>query len=88
MKNDFRVGVSKMKIKTLRVYFFKCTFIKRVGSVIFELDEVSVSNFVNFRFQPMTLTIRQVFEKINNILSQKRAKKAMNLVTKKDHDQC
>ena len=36
-----------MKIKTLFVCFFKCSFIKRVWSVIFELDEVSTSNFVS-----------------------------------------
>ena len=77
-----------MKIKTLFVYFFKCSFIKRVGSVIFELDEVSISNFVKFRFQRMTLKIEGVFEKINNILSQKLAKRAMNLLTKKDPDKC
>ena len=45
MKNDFTVWVSKIKIKTLFVVFFKCSQIKRVWSVIFELDEVSVSNF-------------------------------------------
>ena len=44
-KNDFTVWVSKMKIKTLFVVFFKCSQIKMVWSVIFELDEVSVSNF-------------------------------------------
>ena len=84
MKNDFIVGVSKMKINTLSVYFFKCSFIKRVCSVIFELDEVCISNFVKFRFQRMTLQI----EKINNILSKKLAKRAMNLLTKKGHKQC
>ena len=47
-KNNFTVGVRKMRIKTLCVYFFKCSFIKRVQSVIFELDEVSISNFVKF----------------------------------------
>ena len=49
-----------MKIKTLSVYFFKCSFIRRVSSVIFELDEVSISNFVQFRFQGMTLKIERV----------------------------
>ena len=36
----------------------------------------------------MTLKIGQIFEKINNISSQKLAKKDMNLVTKKDHNKC
>ena len=87
-KNDVKVGVGKMKIKTWFVRFFKCSFVLRVGAVIFELDEVSISNFVKFRFQRMTLKIEGVFEKINNILSQKLAKRAMNLLTKKDHNKC
>ena len=82
-KNDFTVGDSKKKIKTLFVYFFKCLFIKRVWSVIFELDEATLSNFVKFRFQRITLKIEQVFGKINNIPSQKLAKMAMKLVIKK-----
>ena len=45
-----------MKIKTWFVCFFKCSFVFRVGSVIFELDKVSMSNFV-------TLKIERVFEK-------------------------
>jgi len=36
----------------------------------------------------MTLKIEGVFEKINNILSQKLAKRAMSLLTKKDHNKC
>ena len=46
-----------------------------VGSVIFELDKVNISNFVKFRFQRMSLKIERVFEKINNILSQKTGQK-------------
>ena len=57
-----------------------------VWSVIFELNEDSISNFVKFRFQSMTLKIERVFEKINEIKSQKLAKTAMNLVTKKDQN--
>ena len=34
------------------------------------------------------LKIKGVFEEINNILSQKLAKRAMNLLTKKDHNKC
>ena len=74
--------------KNIECLFFKCSFIKRAWSVIFELDEVSILNFVKFRFQRMTLKIEGVFEKINNILSQKLAKRAMNLLTKKDHNKC
>ena len=60
----------------------------RVCAVIFELDEVSMSNFVKFEFLSMTLKIERVFEKTNTIVSQKLAKRANNLVTKKDHNQC
>ena len=56
-----------MKIKTLSVYFFKCLFIKRVWSVLFELDEVSISNFVKFQFQRI------------NILSQKLTKRPQQM---------
>ena len=77
-----------MKIKTWFVRFFKCSFVLRVGAVIFELDKVSMSNFVKFEFRSMTLKIERVFEKTNIILSQKLAKWAMNLVSKKDHNQC
>ena len=70
-KNDFTVGVSIMMIRTLRVYFFECSFIKKVWSVIYELDEVSISNFVKFQFQRMTLKIERVFEEEKNTLSKK-----------------
>ena len=77
-----------MKIKTWFVRFFKCSFVLRVGGVIFELDKVSMSNFAKFKFLDMTLKIERVFEKTNIILSQKLSKWAMNLVSKKDHNQC
>ena len=59
----------------------------RVGAIIFELDEVSMSNFVKFEFLSMTLKIERVFEKTNTILSQKLAKRARKLVPKNDHNQ-
>ena len=77
-----------MKIKTLLVCFFKCSFTKRVWAVIFELDDISISNFAKFQFQSMTLKIERVFEKRKKKLSHKLAKRAMNLGTKKDHNQC
>ena len=77
-----------MKIKTWFVRFFKCSFVLRVGAVIFELDKASMSNFVKFKFLSMTLKIERVFEKTNIILSQKLAKMAMYLVSKKVHNQC
>ena len=77
-----------MKIKTWFVCFFKCSFVLRVGAVIFELDKVSMSNFVKFKFLGMTLKIERVFEKTNIILSQKLAKWANDLVSKKVHNQC
>ena len=77
-----------MKIKTLFVCFFKCSFVLRVGAVIFELDKVSMSKFVKFKFLGTTLKIERVFEETNIILSQKLSIWAMNLVSKKDHNQC
>ena len=77
-----------MKIKTWFVRFFKCSLVLRVGAVIFELDKVSMSNFVKFEFLGMTLKIEIVFEKTNIILSQKLSKWAMSLVSKKYHTQC
>ena len=77
-----------MKIKTWFVCFFKCSFVLRVGAVIFELNKVSMSNFVKLEFLSKTLKIERVFEKTIIILSQKLAKMAMNLVSKKDHNQC
>ena len=77
-----------MKIKTWFVRFFKCSFILRVGAVIFELYYVSMSNFVKFEFLGMTLKIERVFEKTNIILSQKLSKWVMNLESKKNHNQC
>ena len=78
-----------MKTKTWFVRFYKCSFVLRVGAVIFELyNKVSMSNFVKFEFLSMTLKIERVFEKTNIILSQKLSKRAMNLVSKKDHNQC
>ena len=72
-----------MKIKTWFVRFFKCSFVLRVGAAIFELDKVSMSNFLKFKFWSLTLKIDGAFEKTNTILSQKLAKRAMNLVSKK-----
>ena len=77
-----------MKIKTWFVRFFKFLFVLRVGAVIFELEKVSMSNFVKFEFRSMTLNIQGVFEKTNKILSQKLAKRAMNLASKRGHNLC
>ena len=53
-----------MEIKTWFVrFFFKCSFVLRDGAVIFELDTVSMSNFVKFKFLGMALKIERVFEK-------------------------
>ena len=77
-----------MKIKIWFVCFFKCSLVLRFGAVIFELDKVSMSNFSKFEFQSMTLNFEREFEKTNKILSQKLAKRAKNLVSKKDHYKC
>ena len=52
-----------MKIKTWFGRFFKCSFVLRVGAVIFKLDRVSMSSFVKFKFLGMTLKIDRAFEK-------------------------
>ena len=52
-----------MKIKTWFVRFFKCSLVLRVGAVIFELNKVSMSNFVEFKFWSMTFNIERVFKK-------------------------
>ena len=39
-----------MKIKNMVCSFFKCSFVLRVGEVIFELDKVSMSNFISLKF--------------------------------------
>ena len=57
-----------MKIKTWFAGFFKCSFFWRVVAVIFELDEVSMSNFVKFEFLGMTLKVERVFEKTDIFL--------------------
>ena len=67
-----------MKTKTWFVPFFKCSVVLRVGVVIFELNKVSMSNFVKFEFLGVTLKIERIFEKTNIILSQKLSKWAMN----------
>ena len=41
--------------------FFKCSFVLRVGAVIFELDKVSMSNIVKFEF--LSMTFERLFEK-------------------------
>ena len=68
--------------------FFKCSFVLRVGAVIFELNKVRMSNFVKFEFWSRTMKIKRVFEKTNKNFGQKLAKRAMNLVSEKDHNQC
>ena len=64
-----------MKIKTWFVCFFKCSFVLRVAAVIFELNKVSMSNFVKFEFLSTTLEIERVFEKMKIILIKKLAKR-------------
>ena len=73
-----------MKTKTMVCSFFKCSLVLRVCTVIFEHDKVSMSKFVKFEFLSMTLQIERVLKK----MSQKQAKRAMNLESKKDHNQC
>ena len=59
---DGKVG--KMKLK-YDFFSFKCFFNRRVGTVIFELHEVTLSSFVKFKFQRLSSKIEQAFEKTN-----------------------
>ena len=68
-----------MKIKTWFVHFYKCSFVLRVGAVIFVLDKVSMSNFVKFESLSMTLDIERVFEKTNIILIKKNWQKWLGI---------
>ena len=52
-----------MKMKTWFVRFFKCSFVLRVGVIIYELDKVSMSNIAKFEFLGMTLNVERVFLK-------------------------
>ena len=46
-----------MKTKTWFVCFFKCSFVLRVGAVIFELDKIGMSNLVKLEFWSLTMKI-------------------------------
>ena len=62
VKIDLKVGVGKMKIKTLYVYLFICSFNNRPGSVISELHQGIINIFVQFRFKCSSSKLRQAFE--------------------------
>ena len=75
-----------MKIKTWFVCFFKCSLVLRDGAVIFELNKVSMSNFVKFEFRIMTLKIERVFEKNKLNFASKTGQKGHEF--SKDKNQC
>ena len=75
LKNDVKVRVGKMKIKTWFLCFFKCSLNFRAHDLQSELSKVNISNFVKFRLQSMTSKIERAFEKTNIIFHQNRAKK-------------
>ena len=62
-KNDVKVGVGKMKIKTWFICFFKCSLNFRAHVLPSELSKVSISNFLKFRLQSMSSKIERAFEK-------------------------
>ena len=64
-----------MKIQNMVCSFFKCSFVLRIGVVIFELDKVTMSNFVKFEFWSMTLRIGRVFEKNTHNFESKTGQK-------------
>ena len=73
-KNDVKVGVGKIKIKTWFVCFFKCSLNFRAHALPSELSQVSISNFLMFQLQSMSSKIERAFEKMNIIFHQIRAK--------------
>ena len=72
-KNDLKVGISTMKIKTWFVYFFECLLNLWAHALQSELNKVTKSNFVKFQYQTMISKIERAFEKINKIFHQNRA---------------
>ena len=75
-KNDLKVGVGKMKIKTWFVRFFKCSLNFRAHALPSELSKVSICNFLKLRLQSMSSKIERAFEEEKNIIfHQIRAKK-------------
>ena len=65
VRKDLKVRVRNMKIKTLYVDFFKCSFIKRVRAVTFELHEGTKYSLVKIKLQSTSSKIGQGFGKIN-----------------------
>ena len=51
---------------------FKYSLNSRVGADIFELNKVSISNFVKFQLQSMSSKIKRAFKKKSSKLGQKR----------------
>ena len=74
-KNDFKVGVCKMKTKNIFCNFFKGLLNLRVNVLQSELNKVSISNFIRFQFPPISFKIKRAFEKITTFsikIGQKR----------------
>ena len=77
-----------MKTKTFFCSFFKYSFIRRVGAVIFELNEVSISNFVRFQLQSMSSKIERAFEKITKLSIKIGPKRTIVRQLKRTINQC
>ena len=74
-KHDPKVGIGNMKAKTWFVCFFKYSLNFKAHALQLELNKVSISNFVKFRLQSISLKIEQAFEKTKYKIYQNRAKK-------------
>ena len=75
MQKKLRLGCSwKNEDKNIFNNFFKCSLNFRVHAVQSELTKVSIANFVKFRFQSMSSTIEQAFEKITKCSPKKGPK--------------
>ena len=65
-QNSFYVGVDKMKKNITFVHVFKCSFIKWVGAVIFDIFQSTITPLVKFKFQSMNSKIEQEIEEEKN----------------------
>ena len=63
--------------------FFKCSFNFKAHAVQSELNKVSISNLVKFRFHSLSSKIEQAFEKMTKFSKKNIAKNDINLATKR-----
>ena len=88
-KNYFTVGVSKMKRKKNWVFIFlNAHSLRGFDPSYLNLMKLAYQTLLSSDFSAQPWKWSEYLKKINNIVSQKLAKRAMHLVTKKDHTKC